>query len=939
MSDKNIPGKGRSSYLLEMMKKRKEQKKEQEKYSLETPSQSSSDQTSFERESYGQSLFASPPIITAGRGRANLANLMSLQLQRSSSSGPKYEDYVPPIGHGASSQGMGRSSLLGVLQKHALIGASASTSSSSISASTPVRKIDATKDDDSGILGALADLSVYDNPPSHEVSPEKETVIRRQGESGTRVNVSANYIDLELEPGKGLFQYEVKFSPDIDARGLRRKLLNQHGAMLGRTRTFDGMILFLPEKLPENITRLKSEHPVDGSDVILTIIYKKQQSMSENVQFFNVLLGRIMRALSLVRIGRQSFNPKCSHVINQHQLEVWPGYVTAINEYEGGLKLCVDFKHRVLRTQTVRDLMTDMFQKQRHNYRESVVREIVGTSVLTRYNNRTYRIDDIDWDKTPKHKFSKNGEDISLIDYYKKFCNVEIRDINQPLLVHRATERMPTGERQEKTILLIPELSYVAGLTDSIRSNFRVMKDLDEITKVAPGRRRDEIRLFVQEIKRNELTREMLSGWGLRLSNDIIQFNGRVLPPEEIFFGNKQKCDINRDKLTDWSSFATRNPVLRTPNLNKWYILYVNRDANVVHDFLTMLRNIARAIGMRINDPLKIVLWDDRNENYLQEIRKNFNHDYELVVAVFPTNRTDRYSALKRLCCVENPIASQVIISKTISNPIKLKSVTEKIALQINCKLGGALWTVALPMKVATMVCGIDVYHSGIGSGTRRSVAGFVASIDSQLTKWHSKICMQASKQELMDMLQVCLISAVTTFYKYNHSNPERIMIYRDGVGDGDLDYVMKYEVKQLLAAFKRIEPNYKPQLCVIVVQKRINTRLFINNRGGLGNPAAGTVVDSCITRRNYYDFFLVPQSVRQGSVSPIHYIVLHDSSDMKTDHIQRFTYKLCHLYYNWPGTIRVPAPCQYAHKLVYQVGQNIQVEPHHSLENTLYYL
>lgn len=105
------------------------------------------------------------------------------------------------------------------------------------------------------------------------------------------------------------------------------------------------------------ITYYQSEHPMDGSQVTLTIIFKKKQSMSENVQFFNVLLGRIMRALSLVRIGRQSFNPNAAHAIEQYRLEVWPGYVTAINEYEGGLKLCLDARHRVMRTQTVRDLM------------------------------------------------------------------------------------------------------------------------------------------------------------------------------------------------------------------------------------------------------------------------------------------------------------------------------------------------------------------------------------------------------------------------------------------------------------------------------------------------------------------------------------------------------------------------------------------------------
>lgn len=96
---------------------------------------------------------------------------------------------------------------------------------------------------------------------------------------------------------------------------------------------------------------------MDGSEVTVTIIYKKLQSMSENVQFFNILFNRVMRALELVRIGRQNFNPKGTHKLNQHRLEVWPGYVTVVNEYEGGLKLCLDAKHRVMRTDTIRDLM------------------------------------------------------------------------------------------------------------------------------------------------------------------------------------------------------------------------------------------------------------------------------------------------------------------------------------------------------------------------------------------------------------------------------------------------------------------------------------------------------------------------------------------------------------------------------------------------------
>ena len=44
------------------------------------------------------------------------------------------------------------------------------------------------------------------------------------------------------------------------------------------------------------------------------------------------------------------------------------------------------------------------------------------------------------------------------------------------------------------------------------------------------------------------------------------------------------------------------------------------------------------------------------------------------------------------------PFSVQVINARTISQPNKLRSVTQKIALQINCKLGGELWALDIPL-------------------------------------------------------------------------------------------------------------------------------------------------------------------------------------------------------------------------------------------------
>jgi len=132
---------------------------------------------------------------------------------------------------------------------------------------------------------------------------------------------------------------------------------------------------------------------------------------------------------------------------------------------------------------------------------------------------------------------------------------------------------------------------------------------------------------------------------------------------------------------------------------------------------------------------------------------------------------------------------------------------------------------------------------------------------------------------------------------------------------------------------------DYNPKLTVIIVKKRINHRFFAKSSNNYENPAPGTIVDNYVTKNNWYDFFLVAQSVRQGTVTPTHYNVIYDDTGMKADIMQRLTYKMCHLYYNWPGTIRVPAPCLYAHKLAFLTGQSLHDVPSEHLCDKLFYL
>ena len=72
-----------------------------------------------------------------------------------------------------------------------------------------------------------------------------------------------------------------------------------------------------------------------------------------------------------------------------------------------------------------------------------------------------------------------------------------------------------------------------------------------------------------------------------------------------------------------------------------------------------------------------------------------------------------------------------------------------------------------------------------------------------------------------------------------------------------------------------------------------------------------------------------------------IHINILFDNIKLSALKVQRLTFALTHLYYNWPGTVKVPAPVQYAHKLAQLIGDSVHagVEVDDTMNFKLFYL
>lgn len=467
-----------------------------------------------------------------------------------------------------------------------------------------------------------------------------------------------------------------------------------------------------------------------------------------------------------------------------------------------------------------------------------------------------------------------------------------------------------------------------------MRKDFKVMKDIASHTRVTPNQRVQALKTFVRNVKENEEAVAALDCWGLKIDDSILNIEAHKI--EETFIQLKNKTIAAIDDKT-FGTEVGRNEILDAVDLTQWILMYPTKQLKLAQKFTQLVQQCSKQIGMLVEHPQICELNSDIVTAYVSALRYNIKSHHRAIVIIVPSQREDRYAAIKRLCCSEIPIPSQVIHSKTLEDERKVRNVVCKILLQINCKIGGSLWGIDMPLN-GTMIVGVDTYHDGKQSS--KSVSGFVASTDSKYGRWFSRASIQEKKEELMNGLSYSLNLSIRHYAHINGTPPKRIIYYRDGVGDGQFEFIQNYEIPQLIKGWKNEFVGYEPEFIFIVVQKRINTRIMVSDRSnGYKNPPAGTVVDKVITRKDMYDFFLVSQNVNHGTASPTHYIVLNDTSQFSIGVIQKITYKLCYIYYNFPGAVKVPAPCLYAHKLAYLVGEYIKRNVHSTLNDKLFYL
>lgn len=307
-----------------------------------------------------------------------------------------------------------------------------------------------------------------------------------------------------------------------------------------------------------------------------------------------------------------------------------------------------------------------------------------------------------------------------------------------------------------------------------------------------------------------------------------------------------------------------------------------------------------------------------------------------LVLVIMPSVDSAIYNRVKYACDVKEGLINICVTASKFANA-NYRYLTN-VALKFNLKLGGinqSLETSQLGIiaESKTMVVGIDVTHPSPGSSsTAPSVVGIVASVDKWLGQWPAELAIQTARKETVSELKRLMKSRLTLWKRRNVAYPENILIYRDGVSEGQYKLVLEEELPEIRSACGELYSATLvkqgiPRISIIIVGKRHHTRFYptkVEEADNSSNPQNGTVVDRGVTEARNWDFFMQAHKAIQGTARPAHYYVVFDEIFQRlkspqgrlkntSDIVEDLTHNLCYLFGRTTSAVSICPPAYYA--------------------------
>ena len=532
--------------------------------------------------------------------------------------------------------------------------------------------------------------------------------------------------------------------------------------------------------------------------------------------------------------------------------------------------------------------------------------------------------------------------------YYQQAYNIDIKDKKQPLILVR--KKGPQDNMLN--LYFIPELCNLVGIDEEDVANGLFMKKVSECTKMDPNEKVRKTNEFVEMLKDNTENLTTPEKWSSKKKADY--YGIQVNPVKDLFnayYMKATKLIDAKNNLVKKSNKGDEYLVKKNDMIN-WLFFYNYEENYDDADFLNKnLKNASRKYGIEIKEPTWVDMKNkDKAEDWIKKANEYFvkgKRKFDFALFLLGEN-TYIYPKLKVHSLCTNGYISQIVKAESLRKK-GILSVCSKILLQINAKLGGALYKIKPEKPLSTkkiMLIGVDSSKHKDKNNYGTGIA-MVATIDDSFNEYYNKVYIvkrerpkkkddgkrkeffegeseeeseENSKEETPEekyrqqfyfCINEFIEEALEAYKKNNKGNkPDWLIIYRQGVSLQQKDF-LKNEIREINNTCKTKNILYY----YILVNTKSTFKFFQPEDGYYYNPYSGLLVLDGVINRNFFEFYIQPQEVTQGSATPTAFHVAYGNLNFP-EIIPKLTFDLCHLYSNWQGSVRMPNVIKCAEKL-----------------------
>jgi len=583
----------------------------------------------------------------------------------------------------------------------------------------------------------------------------------------------------------------------------------------------------------------------------------------------------------------------------------------------------------------------------------------------THIKKRAMKIRSFSRESAAELTFDKDGRQMSVVEYYNEVYNIKLQFPQLPCVESGSKEKPVYFPPELCTIL--PHQRY-KGKIDG-----RQTAELIDMTSIPPRERLARITEAVSYVGGKDggnYRNPIAAQFGFNIDTANSEVDARRLDPPTLIFGENSR---NREQEMRTGQWNMQNQTLvRGATLESWGVLVMpsEREApnNTTEQFVMELARMGANMGMRIVNPAPPIVRFNSHVTVAENLKVVYEdvlrdgQPPQFILVVLRDENSHVYANIKHVGDQLLNIPTQCVqLRKAYGGPRGINpQYLGNVILKINVKLGGTNFilrddkvSVMRDLKSQrknAMVVGVDLSHQAQGDRARLpSTASMCGTVDPAFSRYASSYRLQFNEKDVEVIQEVgsMMVELLEAYYQANEGRmPEHLIIYRDGMSEGQFAKVANFEIKQIKLACdifmkERCGGAAIPRITYVVCQKRHQVRLFGRRDADMdtgkrptGNLLHGTIVDKGICHPRFADFYLISQPGLKGTSRPTRYVILYDESGFGMDELQQLSYMLCFTFARATRGVGVVTPVYYAHLLAerarhHLVGRNIFPESH----------